>query len=292
MSDFTARWLALREPADGAARSERLARRFAAALRGPRIFDLGAGTGANARYLAPLVAGDQDWILVERDPALRKAQAAAFGAWARRHRLPLRATARGIVVEAGDARWRFRAHAADLAKGCARLPVRPGDGVTCAALFDLVSGAWLARFVAWLAEREAPFLGALTVDGKRLWRPAHTIDALVRLAFGHDQARDKGFGSALGAAAAEAVPRALRAAGFHVATAAGDWRLGGAERALVAALARSDAALARAAWPERKAAIALWRSARLKAAASGRLALTVGHRCVLALPRGIRDKEA
>ena len=287
MSDFSARWLALREPADRAARSERLAKRFAAALRTPRIFDLGAGTGANARYLAPLIAGDQEWILVERDPALRATQKSAFRAWARRQRYRCVETARAIVVEANGARWRFRSRATDLAGGCAGVPVRPGDAVTAAAFFDLVSSGWLARFAAWLADRRAPFLGGLTVDGRRLWQPALSTDALIDLAFRRDQARDKGFGPALGAAAADALPRALRAAGFAVTTAAGDWRLGGETRSLCAALARANAGVARAAWPERKQMIDNWRRKRLKDAEDGRLALVVGHRCVLALPRGI-----
>src|SRR6185312_14115446 len=68
MSKFSADWLALREPADRAARDRGLARRFAAALPPrPRIIDLGAGTGATARALAPFVAGT--WILVDRDAA-------------------------------------------------------------------------------------------------------------------------------------------------------------------------------------------------------------------------------
>jgi SAM-dependent methyltransferase len=287
VSDFSVRWLALREPADRAARNERLAKRFAAGLRSRRIFDLGAGTGANARYLAPLIAGDQEWVLVERDRALRAAQKSAFRAWARRNRYRYAEAARAIVIETDRARWRFRTLAADLTPGCERLPLRAGDGVTAAAFFDLVSDRWLTRFVAWLKAHQAFFLGALTVDGRRLWRPALGADALVELAFRRDQARDKGFGPALGAKAAEALPRTLRAAGFAVATAAGNWRLGTAEHALSVAMARADARLARTAWPQRKDMIDAWRRRRLKDATMGRLALTVGHRCVLALPRGI-----
>ena len=287
MSEFSARWLALREPADRVARSERLAKRFAAALRTKRIFDLGAGTGANARYLAPLIPGDQEWVLVEHDRDLRMAQHSSFRAWARHRRYRCTETAGAIVIETPDARWRFRALAKDLATGCEKLPLRHGDGVTAAAFFDLVSDRWLARFVGWLASHETPFLGALTVDGRRLWRPALSTDALIDLAFRRDQQRDKGFGPALGAKAAEALPRALRAASFAVATEAGDWRLGKEERGLSAAVVHADARLALALAPQRKDMIEAWRRQRLNDARSGRLTLTVGHRCVLALPRGI-----
>ena len=65
-------WLDLREPADRRARSAELARELAAALRpGPvRILDVGCGSGATTRWLAPLLPGPQEWVLLDRDPAL------------------------------------------------------------------------------------------------------------------------------------------------------------------------------------------------------------------------------
>ena len=66
-------WLALREPADGAARSLELAQRLA--RRPPSagrwlIHDLGCGTGSMGRWLAPLLSGPQHWVLHDRDPVL------------------------------------------------------------------------------------------------------------------------------------------------------------------------------------------------------------------------------
>src|SRR5580765_2302390 len=68
-------WLALREPADAAARSVSLTREVAAALGIPsggalRILDLCSGTGSNVRYLAPRLLTPQDWLLVDRDAEL------------------------------------------------------------------------------------------------------------------------------------------------------------------------------------------------------------------------------
>ena len=66
-------WLALREAADAAARAndlvERLTRQLPAT--GPRVIhDLGCGTGAMARWLAPLLPGPQHWILHDLDADL------------------------------------------------------------------------------------------------------------------------------------------------------------------------------------------------------------------------------
>src|SRR5688572_24820143 len=70
---FSAEWLALREPADTAARSAVLAREVASSFdrhTPVRALDLAAGTGANARYLADHFGSRQDWLLVDHDPQL------------------------------------------------------------------------------------------------------------------------------------------------------------------------------------------------------------------------------
>src|SRR5947209_2715209 len=66
-------WLALREPADAAARSpelaERLERRLSSAGRRV-IHDLGGGTGSMGRWLAPRLPGPQHWVVHDRDADL------------------------------------------------------------------------------------------------------------------------------------------------------------------------------------------------------------------------------
>ena len=66
-------WLALREPADAAARSAELAERLARHLpAGGRlvIHDLGGGSGAMGRWLAPRLPGPQHWVVHDRDADL------------------------------------------------------------------------------------------------------------------------------------------------------------------------------------------------------------------------------
>ena len=73
MESFSADWLALREPADTAARSESLTRLAGArlSLRGRvRAIDLACGTGANVRYLAGRLPMSAAWTLVDHDRAL------------------------------------------------------------------------------------------------------------------------------------------------------------------------------------------------------------------------------
>ena len=71
MSGFTGEWLALREPADIAARSQELTSFVRDALESRarlEIVDLGSGTGSNVRYLAPRLPSPQHWTSRPRFP--------------------------------------------------------------------------------------------------------------------------------------------------------------------------------------------------------------------------------
>ncbi len=78
-------WLALREPADAAARSRELVGLLAAdpAVRGRSpgaplvVHDLGSGSGSMGRWFAPLLPGPQHWVLHDRDAVLLAVAAAA-----------------------------------------------------------------------------------------------------------------------------------------------------------------------------------------------------------------------
>ena len=289
---FPLDWLKLRESADLAARSPALARRFAAALPATRplqLVDLAAGSGANTRALAPRISGDQQWHLIDRDRDLLAAQAEEFTLWARRQGYPVTAGGGRVLIEARPAHWQIEAMPLDLDRDLATLGEMECDGITAASFFDLVSAAWLERFVALLAERPVPFLAALTVDGRREWQPPLDSDALVTDAFAAHQRRAKDFGPALGSAAPEAVEAALRQAGYRIERAASDWRLGSGyggrrDQALLAALIAGEAEAARAAAPDSAASIDRWQHARLSSLAEERLSLTIGHCDLLALP--------
>ncbi len=289
MSAFSRQWLKLRENADLAARDPVLARRFAASLprhegKPVRIVDLGAGTGANCRALMPRIGGDQEWILIDRDRDLIAAQEEEFAFWARRQGYPVLAGGGKVTITAGASHWLATSLPLDLATELATLATIEADGVAASALFDLVSAAWLDRFAATIAQRRWRLLAALTVDGDRNWHPALREDEIVMAAFRRHQDFDKGFGPALGAAAAPALATALESRGFTVAMTASPWQLDHRHRALLDALIDGEAQAAREASPGDGHAIAAWAGERRAALAEGRLRLTLGHRDMLAIP--------
>lgn len=301
---FDATWLTLREPFDHAARSLHLARRLAERLPArPRLMDLGAGTGSMFRYLAPIIGRGQDWTLVDADAALLDDAFGRTAAWARRQHFAATSDGAALLVSTPRGLWRMRVLQGDVQGGDGRgpLPLPPSrrgrgsdltgptapaglaapaaptgaagvDAVVCSALLDLVSARYLERLFEQLA---VPFLACLTVDGRDAWLPHHPSDASVRAAFRRDQRRDKGFGRALGTAAPAFALRTLAARGFVTASAPSDWRI-----------PRTALRMQRALIEGRGMGDATWQEARLRQAMRSRLAITIGHRDILAFPPG------
>jgi len=279
---FSADWLALREPFDRTARSRRLSAALAQALpQRPRLIDLGAGTGALFRWLAPHLARPQVWTLVDADPVLLEEAFLRIAAWAERKGFRATAPGRALLVHTPNGAWRVEALARDFAAAPDHLPLRDHDAVLCSALLDLVSARWLEDLVSALPGAFAAFL---SVDGRDAWAPHDPDDALVLRGFARDMARDKGFGPALGPRAPGRAIRLLEALGRRVLSAPSDWIVPRSGHAMLTALVEGHAAAASAALPAKADRIAAWRERRLGQIARRRLALRIGHRDLLALP--------
>lgn len=222
MSGFSPDWLALREPADRAARNRDVlavtALYFAARPR-VSVCDLGAGTGSSLRALAEFLPTVQDWTLIDYDPANLAAAREVLTAWADRsesrggdlhlEKNGKRITARMLQQDFG--------HAAQWPEGM--------DLVTASALFDLVSAAWLERFVAALAQQRTPLLSMLTANGELDTRPQHRFDERIAASFRHHQTRDKGFGASAGADAARLLEEILAETGYRPVGGESPWIL-------------------------------------------------------------------
>lgn len=281
---FDPAWLALREPYDAAARDPGLAAMLAAALPGqPRLIDLGAGAASLFRYLAPVIGRDQHWTLADADPTLLDLGLEVTAHWAAANGWAVRETADGLAVHAAAGTWRVAPLLTDLRDAPRGLPLAAADAVVCSALCDLVSRAWVARFAALL---RVPFYAALSVDGRDAFLPPDPADRAVAAGFRRDQRRDKGLGHALGPDAPATMAALFRAGGFEVFTAPADWRIEGRrDLALAEALVRGHSDAAAAACPAAAPAIMAWRARRLRDALRGRLAIRIGHRDILAIPR-------
>jgi len=287
---FEAEWLALREPFDARARNFGLALALADALPPrPHLVDLGAGTGALLRWLAPLLARSQRWTLVDANAALLEEaittieERAILAGWTTTW--PKKRT---LLVHTPQGVWRVEAMLADLAAGPRALPLEGADAVVSTALCDLVSRPWVEAMAAAL---RVPFYAALNVDGRERFFPPHPADRLVAQGFRRDQRRDKGFGGgALGPAAPAAMTQAFRVRGFTVRTAPSPWRIGAGTPTMADALAEGHARAAMAALPRSLAPrLRDWAAARRAQAMRGRLSAWIGHADLLALPKGKRS---
>jgi hypothetical protein len=190
-----------------------------------------------------------------------------------------------MLVHAPGGAWRVEGLVADLAEAPANLPLINVDAVVNSALCDLVSTIWLERMAAAL---RVPFYAALCVDGREHFLPRHPADGDARQGFRRDQARDKGFGRALGPAAPAEIARAFAARGFAVSGAASDWSITPRDAAMLTELVTGHAAAALRQNRKAEPAIEAWLETRLDQASLGRLSARIGHRDVLALPAGRR----
>lgn len=258
MSGFDPDWLALREPADHAARAPSLlAAAVAAAGERPVVVDLGCGTGSTLRALSPRLPPTQRWRLVDHDPAL-------------------------IALAASGAPEDTECHAADL-RDTDALPLDGATLVTASALFDLVSADWFDRFALRLAAARLPLYAVLTYDGATEWTPPHPLDPVMIRALNEHQRSDKGFGPALGPGAPAHMRQTLQSLGYEVRTADSPWTLTGDHAALIAA---TSAGYARSAVELRAVTPAEaeeWLAFRRSQGDSG--GMLVGHTDLLVFPR-------
>ncbi|HEX6995971.1 MAG TPA: class I SAM-dependent methyltransferase [Gammaproteobacteria bacterium] len=278
MSGFSPAWLALREPADAAARAGAMCNMIARPDDRPLdVVDLGAGTGANLRWLAPRLGGRQRWRLVDDDPTVLAAAADALRAWADRNGLASAETARGLDVGGDAFTCEIELCEADIAPKLDRCMPGAGGLVTASALLDLVSADWLRRLAACCADSEASVLFALTYDGRIRFEPPEPGDEHVRALVNRHQHGDKGFGPALGPDAATKVVEAFAAHGYALRIESTDWRLGPdtleMQRELLAGWHAAAAEIA----PDERPTLDAWLARRLEHVEHGRSRLVVGH---------------
>lgn len=258
-------WLALREPADDAARAgtagtllrplaDALAARAGAAAL--QAVDVGAGTGAGARWLQRRLPLDGDWRLLDVDAGLLARASAPHG----------------------GGRW--RAVAGSVTDLPALLAAEPADLVSCQALLDLLTQDELEALLCAAAGCGVCVLLGLTVTGEVGLHPAHAADAEVAAAFDAHQRR----GGRMGPGAADVAGEVLGGLGYAVTVAPTPWRLDARQDGLLGAWLEGRAAAAAEQQPALAHDAGRWLAARRDALAAGRLEVVVGHVDVLGLP--------
>lgn len=301
MSGFSAEWLALREPHDAAARAVELAgllrarppvtggAEAARVATARTIVDLGAGSGANLRWLAPrLGGGEQTWLLVDHDHALLAAAERAIHDWASR----IGATAYAespaggpgrdgwlddIVLTGAGFAWRVRRARADLVADLERIELPERALVTSTALLDLVSTEWLDALARRCDTASADVYFSLTYDGRTVCTPADDVDAEVLELFNRHQLGDKGFGAALGPTAGLRAVDTFVARGYRVASRTSDWRIGPGAAPFQRELLSGWLGAALEIAPERRGALEAWHRRRVAHVDAGASTLVVGH---------------
>jgi len=266
-------WLALREPADAAARAVDLVGHLGQRLPATGllvIHDLGCGTGGMGRWLAPLLPGPQHWVMHDRDADLLEVAAADLPGPA--------ADGAGVTVEARQS-------------DITRLPPDELAGatlITASALLDMLTRDELAGLVSVCARAGCPVLLTLSVVGRVDLTPADPLDARVAAAFDAHQRREVDGRRLLGPDAVAVAVEQFGRLGGEVLVRRSRWRLGASEAELTAEWFTGWVGAACEQQVELAAETEGYARRRLAEAAAGQLAVTVDHADLLVLPRADR----
>ena len=266
----SAEWLALREPADAAARSRELTEQLRSSL--PTggvmtIHDFGCGTGSMARWLAPQLPGPQHWVMHDRDAELLSLA----------DRLLPEAAADGSPVTVETRQRDITEPDADELAGATL--------ITASALLDMMTAEELERLVATCAAADCPVLITLSVTGRVDLVPADPFDPQIADAFNAHQRRTTGVRTLLGPDAFGVAVDSLTELGLDVLVRPSPWRLGPGESALAVEWFNGWVGAACEQRPELVDATDAYSRRRLAEVAAGQLSITVHHSDLLAVPR-------
>jgi hypothetical protein len=268
MSGFSAAWLELREPYDRRARNEDVLDAVAGSFVGRpaiSIVDLACGTGSTVRALGPRLSARQNWRLADNDLSLLA-------------RTPQSSPPDLAIATAPI----------DLNRDLEAALDGPLDLVTTSALLDLVSDDWLQRFALETAARRLPVYAALSYDGRVELFPADEADQKVIAAVNAHQRTDKGFGRALGPAAATGAIEAFARVGYAVVQGASDWSFEPEDRDIQLEILSGWAHAAREIGDVPLAEVIEWLTRRRDHVAAGRSSIRVGHIDFFAKPTASR----
>jgi len=260
-------WLVVRAAVDARTRSTGLVEQLADILPpGPQVVhDLGSGTGAMMRWLAPQLSGPQHWVLHDGDPGILE------------HRDPdpvLDAGGRAVIIRTSVE------HIADLDTAAI-------DGATlvvASALLDVITAGEASTIIDACIAVGAPVLFSLTVAGRVEFDPPHEADQVFATAFNAHQRRTADGRSLLGPDAVGAVKQLLRAAGWHVRTVGTPWDLTSLDGVLIVEWLDGWLAAAVEQEPALRELADEYRANRGRQLAAGALRVVVHHRDVLAWP--------
>jgi hypothetical protein len=262
MTRVTPEWLALREPADAAARAVDLVEPVRRRLAGRSqlvIHDFGSGTGSMGRWLAPRLPGPQHWVLHDRDGDLldhakaEMADTAVDGA--------------AVTVETRQSDI-TRLTADEL--GDAHL-------ITTSALLDMLTADEIERVVAACATVGCPILLTISVIGRAELTPADPLDAEIVAAFNAHQRRTTGGRRLLGPDAVDATVDAFRRRGATVLIRPSPWRLGADQTELISEWFTGWLAAACEQRPDLVGPARTYAARRRADLAGGRLGVVVQH---------------
>lgn len=291
MSGFSTAWLDARYRADEAARNpetEAAVWSMCSGIQPLRVLDLGAGTCAAFRHLAPRGPARQRWTALEQDPLLLGAAQQLLPGWAAGAGYTAGPDAGGWAFRSSSQALHLRMIGGDLHSGAAWEAAGPQDLIVAHALLDLCSAEQLRALAARISGQAQGLYALLNYTGMRAW-PQMPEDGAVFGWYEAHMQRPQPFGRACGREAPAVLREAFAALGWQVRSGASRWVLGPGEQAMHAFLLgfMEQSVPEMAEGPGGLALFRRWLAARRAQSQAGQLTLDVEHEDLLAAAHGL-----
>ena len=160
-------WLAERYHFDAAARNPAVEQKFLHTLPAQdtiSLVDVGAGSGANCRYLMEKITTDQQWLLIEQNPDFSQASLQALQEYASRQGYTSILEQNTLIIQTPTKTVQVKARCGSLLEIDGLANLSNTDAVVANAVFDLFTPAQFEAFVSTLAQHSLIFLSTLNYE--------------------------------------------------------------------------------------------------------------------------------
>lgn len=274
-------WLRERYRFDAAARSKKLEVGVVDQFRGRspmRILDVGAGLGANTRYYANLLHGDQEWTLVEQDTSLAGCCVSDLSGWAESNAWDYGIVPEGLEIRQRHKRIAICVVATSMFNLEGFVDLSFVDLAMANAVFDLLSEEQFLSLMGLLTSYRLPILATINYRSMH-FQPQEEDDFEYIGLYERHMRRHQDFGFAMGPNCSDIMIAWLQDRGYEVRSGESIWIVTSADRRMMGYMLTfmQSAISGLLATSAELAELEKWVSNKLKRADRGQVALHVEH---------------
>lgn len=220
-------WLAERYHFDAAARNPTIEQKFLHSLPVQdtvSLVDVGAGSGANCRYLMEKIEANQRWILIEQHPDFSKASLRILQQYARHQEYETFLQHGLLIIKMPTKIVQVKAQCGSLLEIDRLVNLSDTDAVVANAVFDLFTNTQFDAFISTIARYQLIFLSTLNYENMCFSPNTPQDEKIVGLYHTH-MLRPQTVGMAMGPACVPQMMETLQKQRYTVSAGNSVWQI-------------------------------------------------------------------